>query len=49
MIKSLGWNSLSDRRLDYHRKLFDKFVTTDLGEEIVDVVIRNSNVHSLLE
>ena len=47
MIESLGWKSLSDRRLDYRRKLFNKFITTDLREEVVDIVIPVSSVRNL--
>ena len=47
MIESLGWNSLSDRRLDYRRKLFNKFLTTDLREEVVGIAIPVSSVRDL--
>ena len=39
MIKSLGWNSLEDRRLDCRHKLFEKFLSSDLHDEIRDIVI----------
>ena len=38
MIESLGCNSLSDRRIDYRKKLFNKFITTDVREEVVGTV-----------
>ena len=33
MIESLGGKSFTDRRLDYRRKLFYKFLPTDLKEK----------------
>jgi ribonucleases P/MRP protein subunit RPP40 len=39
MIKSLGWESLEDRRTDYRRRLFEKFLGSDLHDEIRDIVI----------
>ena len=47
MIESLGWNLLSDRRIDYLRKLFNKFLITDLREEVVGIAIPVSSVHDL--
>ena len=39
MIGSLGWSSLEDRRFEFRRKLFEKFLSSDLHDEIRDIVI----------
>ena len=49
MIESLGWSLLSDRRLNYRRKLFNKFLTMDFKEEVVGIAISVSTVHDLWE
>ena len=45
---SLGWNLLSDIRLDYNKEaLFNKFLTMDLKEEAVGIAIPVSSIQNL--
>ena len=39
MIKTLGWTSLEDRRIEYRLKLIEKFRNGDLYNEIRDIII----------